>query len=220
MRYFWVIMKSVSPLLLAALLLTGCQSAYYNTMEKVGYHKRDILVERVSKARDAQQEGKEQFQSALERFSNVLDFKGGKLEEKYKKLNDEYEASEDKADQVRDRIDAVEDVAEALFEEWEEELGQYTSATLKRDSERKLQQTRSRYKKLIAAMQQAEKKMDPVLNAFKDQVLYLKHNLNAKAIISLQKEFKSVKSNIAALVKDMERSISEADAFIKDIGTQ
>jgi len=209
-----------SLLLLIALLLTGCQSAYYGAMEKVGYHKRDILVERVTSARDAQQEGKEQFKSALEKFSSVLNFKGGKLEEKYKKLNEEYEQSEDKADNVRDRIDAVEEVAEALFEEWKEELDQYTNSTLKRDSAKKLKQTRSRYAQLISAMQRAEKKMNPVLNAFKDQVLYLKHNLNAKAIMSLQKEFRAVKSDIAALVKEMERSIREADAFIKDIGKQ
>ncbi|HEC15952.1 MAG TPA: DUF2959 domain-containing protein [Sedimenticola sp.] len=206
-------------LLLTALsVLGGCQSAYYNTMEKVGYHKRDILVDRVGEARDAQQEGKEQFKSALERFSAVLNFKGGELEEKYNKLKDEYDESEEKAEAVRDRIEAVEDVAEALFEEWEEELDQYTNPSFRRDSADKLKKTRRRYKQLITAMKRAEKKMDPVLRALKDQVLYLKHNLNAKAILSLQKELHSVETNIAALVKDMEKSIREADAFIKDIG--
>jgi len=199
-------------------ILSGCQSAYYSTLEKAGYHKRDILVERVGKARDAQQEGKEQFKSALEKFSSVLNFKGGALEDKYNQLNDEYEDSEEAAEDVRSRIDSVESVAEALFEEWEEELTQYSNASLKRDSKTKLRNTRSRYKKLITAMRRAEKKMDPVLKAFKDQVLYLKHNLNAKAIMSLQKELRSVESNIAALVKDMEKSIREADTFIKEVG--
>jgi len=187
-------------------------------MEKVGYHKRDILVDRVGKARDAQQEGKEQFKSSLEQFSNVLNFKGGALEDKYNKLNDEYEDSEEAADDVRNRIDSVESVAEDLFEEWEEELEQYSSASLKRDSSQKLRKTRKQYKKLIRAMRRAEQKMDPVLKAFKDQVLYLKHNLNAKAILSLKKELRSVKSNISALVKDMEKSIHEADLFIKEAG--
>jgi len=212
--------STITGLLLIGLIfiLGGCQSAYYSTLEKVGYHKRDILVERVGKARDAQQEGKEQFKSALEKFSSVLNFKGGALEDKYKQLNDEYEDSEEAADDVRSRIDAVESVAEALFEEWQDELGQYTNASLKRDSKNKLRNTRKRYKKLITAMRRAEKKMGPVLNAFKDQVLYLKHNLNAKAIMSLQKELRTVKSNIAALVKDMEKSIREADTFIREAG--
>jgi predicted nucleic acid-binding Zn-ribbon protein len=205
-------------LLVIGWTLPGCQSVYYQTMEKVGIHKRDILVDRVESARDAQQEGKEQFRSALERFSSVLAFEGGELEDKYNQLNAEYEQSQEKADVVHDRIDAVEDVAEALFDEWQEELDQYTSANLRRDSANKLSQTRSRYKKMITAMRRAEKKMDPVLAALKDQVLYLKHNLNAKAILSLQQEFGSIKTDIAALIREMERSINEADAFIKEVG--
>ncbi len=205
-------------MLTSLLLLTGCSTAYYATMEKVGIHKRDIMVDRVEEARDAQHESKEQFKSALEKFSVVLDFKGGKLEEKYNQLNDEYEESEEAATQVSERIAAVEDVAEALFEEWQEETEQYSSAKLKRSSQKKLRHTKKRYKQMLAAMKKAEGKMAPVLAAFKDQVLYLKHNLNAKAILSLQEEFGSIKSDIAVLIKEMERSIKEADAFIQEIG--
>lgn len=200
-----------------AILLSACASTYYATMEQLGIHKRDILVDRVEEARDAQMDSKDQFKSALDRFSTVLGFEGGDLEEKYEQLNDEYEESESKAKAVRERIAKVEDVAEALFEEWEDELGQYTSTSMKRSSERKLNQTRSEYKKLIAAMKRAEAKMDPVLGAFRDQVLFLKHNLNARAISSLKQELVSVRSDISILIKEMENSIGEADAFIKSL---
>jgi len=63
-------------------------------------------------------------------------------------------------------------------------------------------------------MKRAEKKIQPVLSAFKDQVLFLKHNLNAKAIASLQSELVSVESNVASLIKEMGTSIAEANAFI------
>lgn len=53
-------------------LLTACQSAYYAAAEKVGYHKRDILVDRVEDARDAQQDAEEEFQSALEQLSELI----------------------------------------------------------------------------------------------------------------------------------------------------
>jgi len=201
--------------LIALLVITvGCQKAYYNTMEKFGVHKRDIMVERVEEARDSQEEAKEQFQSALEQFTKVLNYKGGKLEDKYKTLQAEYDKSEAKAGEVKDRIDAVEDVSEALFDEWEDELDQYTNKSLKRDSERKLSQTKRQYEQLIRAMRRAEKKIDPVLNAFQDQVLYLKHNLNAQAIASLQSELVAVESDIADLIKEMEKSIGEANSFI------
>ena len=205
------------PLFVSIFLTGGCQKAYYSTMEKFGVHKRDIMVDRVEEARDSQHDAKEQFQSALEQFSQVLNYKGGKLEDKYQTLQAEYDKSEAKAEEVRDRIDAVESVSEALFAEWKNELDQYTSDSLRRDSERKMVQTRVQYVKLITAMRKAEAKMDPVLKAFKDQVLYLKHNLNAQAIASLQSELVAVESNIADLIKEMEKSIGEANEFIKTL---
>ena len=195
-------------------LIVGCESTYYRTMETMGYHKRDIMVDRVQDARDAQEEAKEQFESALEKFSSVLGFKGGNLEEKYEQLKAEYDESDKRASAVRKRIASVEDVAEDLFAEWEEELKQYTSSSLKRSSARKLRDTKKKYAQLISAMKRAEKKIDPVLSAFQDQVLYLKHNLNAQAIASLQSELASIETDVARLIKEMETSIREADKFI------
>ena len=63
-------------------------------------------------------------------------------------------------------------------------------------------------------MKRAERKIDPVLNAFRDQVLYLKHNLNAQAIASLQSELVSIESDVARLIKEMDASIREANEFI------
>jgi hypothetical protein len=192
----------------------SCQTAYYETMEKFGYHKRDLLVRDVEKARDAQQEAKEQFKSALDRFTKTLDIQGGELQEKYEALNTEYERSEAKAKAVQNRIASVEDVSEALFKEWNAELKEYSSAALRKKSQEQLTQTRAQYAQLIKAMKRAEAKMDPVLAKFKDQVLFLKHNLNAQAISSLKGELVSVEGNINALIKDLNASIQEADSFI------
>jgi hypothetical protein len=63
-------------------------------------------------------------------------------------------------------------------------------------------------------MKRAERKIDPVLNAFRDQVLYLKHNLNAQAIASLQSELVSIESDVARLIQEMDASIREANSFI------
>jgi hypothetical protein len=201
---------------IALVSLTGlsCQTAYYETMEKLGYHKRDLLVRDVEKARDAQRDAKEQFKSALDRFTKTLDIEAGELQEKYEALNEEYERSEAKAKLVRNRIASVEEVSEALFTEWNAELKQYSSSALRKKSQEQLTQTRSHYAQLIKAMKRAEAKMDPVLAKFKDQVLFLKHNLNAQAIASLKGELVAVEGNINALIKDLNASIQEADSFI------
>ncbi len=216
-----VVLRRLAWLLLSSVCLwglSGCQSTYFAAMEQLGYHKRDLLVTRVKDARDSQEDAKEQFKSALEKFSAVLHFDGGELEDKYKELKSELERSESTASQVHSRIASVEDVSEALFREWEAELTQYNSENLRRDSARQLKAARKRYAPLIRSMKRAEAKIEPVLSAFRDQVLYLKHNLNARAIASLQGELTSIETDIDVLIREMEAAISEADAFIKAIG--
>ncbi len=204
-------------LFILTLFLTACSSMYYGAMDSVGVPKRDIMVYRVEKARDTQMEAKQQFKSALDQFTQLTQYDGGDLEETYNRLNDEYEDSVDKAKEVRKRIDDIEDVSEALLEEWKEEINEYSSASLKRSSEEKLRATEKQYHQLINAMNEAADKMDPVLVVFKDQVLYLKHNLNAQAIASLKGELGTIQSDVSSLIAAMEKSIDEADAFIKTL---
>jgi len=199
------------------LVLTGCQSMYYGAMEKVGYEKRDILVDRVDNAREAQQEAKEQFESALEQFVVMTNYKGGELEKQYKNLKSEYEDSKARAEDVRERIELVEHVSGALFDEWKMEIAQYSNRDLKRASEKQMRDTESSYTRLISTMKKAEKKIEPVLKAFNDRVLFLKHNLNANAISSLRSQKKAVESDIKSLIADMNKSIDEADKFIKSM---
>lgn len=213
----------ITPLalgVLATMIVGGCQSAYYGAMEKLGYEKRDILVDNVQDARKAQEAAKQQFESALEQFIAVTNFEGGDLERQYRKLKDEYDESESRAKDVRKRIADVEQVASDLFKEWEKELGQYKSAELRRTSERQLQDTKSRYQQLIASMKRAERRLDPVLGAFRDRVLFLKHNLNARAVASLRTQRAAVEADIGALIADMNRSIAEADRFIKSMSEE
>lgn len=197
------------------LTLSGCQSAYYSAMEKAGVHKRDILVDRVEDARDSQQDAKQQFKDALERYRSVVKVNGGDLEQRYEALNREYEASVAAANDVRARIEAVEDVAEALFDEWEDELQQYSNASLKNASAHELSRTRSEYRTLLQRMKAAEKRIAPVLAVLHDQVLFLKHNLNARAVGALQGEYRTLQSNVDQLMADMQRAIDEADSFIR-----
>jgi hypothetical protein len=209
------------PALLALLVMvfsvTACSSAYYGALEKVGIEKRDILIDRIDDTRDAQDEAKEQFTSALEQYRAVIDIDGGELEKTYDRLNAEYERSEQIADEVSDRIDAVEEVAGDLFEEWEREIETYSDAGLARTSRNLLRDTRAEYAQVIRAMKRAEQSMGPVLTLFNDQVLFLRHNLNARAIGALQGELANIERATAELVAEMERSIAEADRFIQSI---
>ncbi len=206
--------RTVLGIALIATLLTACASHRIAIKEKFGYAKRDQLVDRVEDARDEQEETKEQFATALDAFLALNGTPSSELEDKFRHIDRQYEISKAKADLVSDRIEAVEDVARALFKEWRSELGEYSSESLRRASEQQLEDTEAQYDRLIGMMKQAEASMWPVLDAFKDQTLFLKHNLNAQAIASLQGDVAELRSEVTDLIAEMEKSIAEASAFV------
>ncbi|QUI62163.1 DUF2959 family protein [Pseudoalteromonas sp. A22] len=213
-------MKKLTLSAVLLLLVTGCQSAYYATMEKFGVHKREILVDRVEETKESQEESQKEFQSALERLTTLINFNGGELQEAYNLLNDDYQSSLAAAAEVSSNIDKVEDVANALFDEWQDELEQYSSANLKRESAKQLSQTQRQFERLLRSMRSSEAKMQPVLDSLQDNVLYLKHNLNAQAVSAIKSEFTGLKRDISALIADMNRSIEDSNKFIAEMNAR
>jgi len=207
-------LKRTLFMLSTILILSACSTAYYSAMEKVGIHKRDIMVDRVVDAKESQQEAQKQFKSALEEMTVLINFDGGDLEAQYNEIQEQYEDSKEAAALVSLRIDKIEDVADALFDEWQDEIEQISSANLRRQSSTKLKETQRRYRSLIKSMRKAESKMAPVLSALKDNSLFLKHNLNAKAVGALQGEMVSIKKDVSALIKDMNTAIEQSQKFI------
>jgi hypothetical protein len=193
----------------------GCRSAYYATYEKFGVYKRDLLKKNVTKARDGQQAAQEQFKDALTRLKEITGYDGGNLEKAYNQLKSEQEACAAKAKAVSSRIRDVETVAGDLFAEWEKEIGQIETPSLRDSSKQKLEATRRKYNEMHTALVSAERSMNPVLRQLNDYVLYLKHNLNAEAIASLKGEAVNVQAEIAQLIEQMNKSIARADEFVK-----
>ena len=166
-------------------------------------------------AQEAQQTAKQEVASAYEQFTTLVKVDGGELEKTYNRLKDAVDDTQESVEEVDERIAAIESVAEDLFEEWQDELGQYSSSTLRKSSEQKLRDTKIRYKRMLASMKSARSRIDPVLHVFQDHVLFLKHNLNARALASLKSEVVSIEGKVGRLIKEMEKAIAEADRFIQ-----
>jgi hypothetical protein len=209
--------KSPAVLILSFLVCASCKTTYYNTMEKFGVFKRDLLKDRVQDARNEQNKATEQFKDALTRLRELYGSPGGDLEKMYDRLKADYDRSESRANAVKERIAKVETVAADLFKEWEQEISTMQNSRLAADSREKLRATRDKYESLHTAMKRAEASMEPVLRQFRDQVLYLKHNLNAQAIGSLKGETVNIENEIQQLITEMNNSIQQADEFVKGL---
>jgi hypothetical protein len=204
------------PLLIVT-AFAGCRSTYYAMWESVGKEKRHLLKDEVEAARDDQAQASEEFKDALTRIKELTAFQGGALEDAYRRLKGDFEDCQQRAAVIDDRIRNVEQIAADLFAEWEGEIGQMTNAAFRSQSRQSLARTRERYNRLHIALVRARDRMDPVLTRLNDYVLYLKHNLNAQAVGALGAEMTSIQTDVNVLVRDIERSIQEADAFLKTI---
>lgn len=201
-------------ILVAALATQGCSSIYYSALETIGKSKRDLLVSRVKSGREDQEDAKEQIQTTFEKFKELTNYDGGDLEKTYNKLSKELERSDARATNLKERVDSIQDVGNALFREWEGELDDFKRDDLRRASQQKLDAARRKFDTLIGAMEGVENRITPVLDAFRDQVLFLKHNLNAQAVASLDGTLGSLQSDVSSLIAEMDRSIAEADTFL------
>jgi hypothetical protein len=211
--------KALTALTLVCLLLiTGCTTIYNATMEGVfGYEKRELFKKSVASLQEEQKDAQKEFTDALTRLKQLYGFSGGELESVYEKVKSSYERCDGEAKAVHTRIENMEDLAKSMFSEWEKEIQQYTNPNLAATSRDQLRQTKDRYVQLSKTVREAETAMQPVLGQLKDNVLFLKHNLNASAIGSLQGEASGIQKQIEQLLSQMNTAIEASDSFIKTL---
>lgn len=212
---------STTSVFASLIFLFGCQNparkVVYSAYELVGVQKRDLLKKRVDASREEQKEAGETFRDALERLRALYAVDGGKLEKQYDLMKASYDKSHRQSEDVKKSIRQVEDVAGDLFVEWEKEAGEIETVSLRAKSREQLAETRRRYADMHASLKKSEARMEPVLAKFHDQVLFLKHNLNAQAIASLKGESLNIQKEIERLIGEMNQSIAESDKFIKQM---
>lgn len=217
-------MKNVFIIILV-LSFTSCarridkavSSAKYSAYEMIGMEKRDLFKREVGNVQEEQEDTSEAFKDALTQLKEIYNFDGGDLEKQYNKFNSSYKDAEEESNELKSRVAKVNKVASDLFEEWKSELNEIKDSSLRAKSSEKLSDTKARYRTLEKQLKSSEKKIDPVLARLKDQVLYLKHNLNAKAIAGLKSETGKIESDIEDLIRDVEKSSKEAEALIKTL---
>jgi hypothetical protein len=205
------------PLIVFTLLIAGCQSTYYKAMATLGKEKRDILVQRIKEAKKDQDQTKQQLQTTMESFQALTGFQGGSLERNYKRLNSDYENAASQAGKLHDKVQSINQVSNDLFREWQGEISAMGNGKLKSQDTVMLRDAKARQATYLRAMRKTEDQINPVLKAFRDQVLFLKHNLNSRAIGSLKSTSANLQSDVAELIQSIDASSQEADKLITSL---
>ncbi len=218
-------MRKLITLMFIFFLTTSCakrihkavNNAKYSAYEAVGFEKRDLFKREVSNVKEDQEDTGEAFKDALTRLKEIYNVDGGDLEKQHSKLKDSLDDAKEEAAELSARIRKVDEVANDLFEEWSEEISEIKTSDLRSKSTKQLTQTKRRYRELEEQLNRSEKKMAPVLAKLNDQVLFLKHNLNAKAIGGLKEEQGKIQADIKSLINEVNESTRQAEAFIETL---
>ena len=195
----------------------ACSTAYYSTWEMLGKEKRDLLRSNVKAVQKEQRHVAGDFEDALDQLRGLYDVDADDLEKVYDKLKGDFDDAEGRAEDIHERIGKINSIAEDLFDEWEEEIGEISNPGYRTTSRKKLNETKEKFAGLAASLEKSEASMEPVLTQLEDNVLFLKHNLNAAAIGGLRAEVSNVEADIETLLADMRASIAEADRFLSTL---
>lgn len=203
---------SIAPLALTLTFLMGCQSAYYGTMQTFGVEKRRILRDRIVDWRDDQQEAKIEVADAYHLFTSASS--DDELTSLYNELDKEAGRVAGSVDGVSGRIDGFEAVAVDVFQEWATGIGQIHNTDLRARSEKRLHSSRARYQRLVDSIRSAEGKMALVVTAFRDRVIFLKHNLTEQAVSDLTRSSEEIRREIQSMNRAIDVATAEADQFV------
>lgn len=211
------VMLLLSLVACASKIQKAARDVKYKAYEKIGYEKRDLFKSEIKNVKEDQEDSSEAFKDALTNLKEIYAFDGGNLENQYESLNESYLDAREKSNNLKARVTKVNTVAQDLFTEWETEISQIKTAEYQTKSRAQLAETKKKYNGLYKQLKKSESKMDPVLVKLQDQVLFLKHNLNAKAIAGLKVESDKIQTDIKSLLSEIEQSSKEADEFIKTL---
>ena len=198
-----------------ALGLTGCQSAYYGTLQTVGIEKREILRNRIGDWRDDLQQAKAEVDNAYHLFATVS--ASEELESLYKELDKGATRVAGRVENVTGRTNGAEKIAADIFQEWATGIGEIQNTSLRASSEKRLQTARVRYQSLLDSMRNAEEKMALVGTAFRDRVIFFKHNLTEQAVSDLKTSAEDMRREIQPMNQAIDVATAEADAFVSTL---
>lgn len=182
-----------------------------------GQLTREQLTASIEDARDTQTAVRAQFDATLDQFVTLVSADRNNWQTAFDQLKAEYAANQAQAAIIRSLIEDVESHSADLFNEWESELALFQDQNLRFKRELDLQEARRQCGQLLLSLHATENRMIPVLSAFRDYLVFLQDNLDARTVASLQPELAAMAGNIADLFYNIDSTIVESDEFLAEL---
>ena len=115
-------------------------------------------------------------------------------------------------------IDSLNKQAQKFFGQWEKELAEYSSDSMREKSSARLDAAKQKFKTLGETLGEARKAFEPLVQSLNDQILYLGRDLSPEAVADLEDEAAELNKqaeDVMAKINDLLAKADKADADLE-----
>ena len=208
--------RSVRATVLAlfALLVCGCKALGGSLLVGGPHAPQEDLVARARGAERETQEARTDFAAAFLLYQRLTAPQAVELERLSDEFEDSVETCEDRARDLSERMDSIRAETQDLVKSWNEELARFSSEAVRKKSEAQMRDTEERAQRLLAALERLQGRMKPVLMKLQDYALFFDHNLNPRAIATLQDTYKDFDKEFKSLESELGKAQTEIADFL------
>ena len=209
-------MRSIcaTALALSTFLASGCTSLGGSLLVGGSHAPQGDLVARARGAEEEAQEARADFAAAFLLYQRLTAPQAVELERLSGEFEDSVEICEDRARDLAERIDTLRLETQDLVKDWSEELSRFSSDAVRKKSEAQMRDTEARAQRLVAALERLQGRMKPVLTKLQDYALFFDHNLNPRAIATLQDTYKDFDNEFKSLESELSKTQGEIEDFL------
>jgi chromosome segregation ATPase len=175
---------------------------------------QEDLVECVRSADEEAAEARTDFDTAFTLYQRVTTPQAAELDELADDFADTIESCRERFEDLAARRDKIDREAQALFQGWNEELARFSLDVLRAKSAAMLADTEKRTERVQKALERMQARMEPVVKKLEDYALFFHHNLNPRAIATLEDTYKDFDEEYRTLSSELGKARAEIAQFL------
>jgi len=187
---------------------------------QAGVKQAENLVKKTEASAKAITEAREQIKTTLDGYNALIEGNVEDTKKAYGNLQKEMDRSDDRAEDVGKRIDEMNVEADKYFADWTRSLDGISSPDLRARSEERMKDARSRYDQILATTGKAGDMFASFIQNLRDQVTYLGHDLNPRALASLEGDATKLNTAAESFFGKIDSAIDEATSYAASLRPQ
>jgi cell division septum initiation protein DivIVA len=182
-----------------------------------GFRQTDRLMSRAENSARAIEDTKGELQRTLEAYNSMFDGSAKNPRRAYQISLRGVERSEKRVGDIQKRLNEMQIEADKYFADWTTSLDAIINQDLRRRSEARRDETRAGYDNIHQAALKAVAEYETFIGNFRDQLMFLGHDLNPSSISSLKEDAGKLNGEAAQLFSEADGSLTVIRTLIDNI---